>query len=319
MKNWIGIILSAGQGKRMRTERPKTLHFLLDRPIIFYLIDIISKILGENYYLIVSQKLYNFLKEKFDNDKLVIQEKPLGTGDAVKKLIPILIDFDGNVLILPGDVPLIREESLIRLCEIHEEKNNACTLLTTIIDNPVGYGRIIRNEKGEIIKIVEDKDANELEKKIKEINTSIYAFSWNKLKEVLPLISDKNVQGEFYLTDAVHFLFERGEKIDSLIVDSWEVLGINNQWELSHITKILRERINNKWMEKGVSFLSPDTIFIGKDVVLNQDIVLSSNIFIYGKCSIGKGVTINNNVYIENFIIGDEVEIGPYTFISKKE
>ncbi|MGB9857600.1 MAG: sugar phosphate nucleotidyltransferase [Dictyoglomaceae bacterium] len=318
MKNWIAVILSAGQGKRMKTERPKVLHPLLDRPIIYYLIDLASKVVDNNYYLIVNPKLYNILHEKY-KEKLIIQERPLGTGDAVRQLIPVLDDFEGNILVLPGDVPLIREESLKKLCEVHEKNKNACTLLTTFVENPKGYGRIIREEDGKILKIVEDKDASDEEKKIREINTSIYAFSWKKLREVLPYLSNNNVQKEFYLPDVVPLLLEKGEKVEALIVDSYEVLGINTQKELSYLQKIIQEKINEKWMEEGVSFISPQSVFIGKDVVLNKDVIIYPNSSILGESFIGKGTIISSNVFIENYYIGDNVKVGPFSFISYKK
>ncbi len=316
MKDWIAAILSAGQGKRMKTERPKVLHPLLDRSIIYYLIDLVSKIV-ERYFLIVSPKLYNVLYREY-RDHLIIQEKPLGTGDAVKQLVPFLGEFDGNILILPGDVPLIKEETLKLLCETHERNNNTCTLLTTFIENPQGYGRVVRDSNGRILKIVEDKDATGEEKKIKEINTSIYVFKWKKLKEVLPYLSNDNVQREFYLTDTISLLLNKREKIEALITDPYEVMGVNNQIELANLQGIIQERINKKWMEEGVSFISPNLTFIGKDVILNKDVIIYPNTIIFGKSFIGKGVKVFSNVIIEDYYIGDNIEIGTFSFISSK-
>lgn len=316
MKNWIAAILSAGQGKRMKTERPKVLHPLLDRSIMYYLIDLVSEIV-EKYFLVVSPTLYNILYGEY-KDHLIIQEKPLGTGDAVKQLIPFLKEFDGNIIILPGDVPLIKKETLKLLCETHEVNNNACTLLTTFIENPQGYGRIIRDSNGKILRIVEDKDATEEEKSIKEINTSIYVFKWKKLKKVLPYLSNNNVQREFYITDTISLLLNKREKIEALTTDPYEVMGVNNQIELANLQGIIQERINKKWMEEGISFISPNLTFIGKDVILKKDVIIYPNTIIWGKSFVGKGVKISSNVIIEDYYIGDDIEIGAFSFISSK-
>ncbi|MCX7845369.1 MAG: sugar phosphate nucleotidyltransferase [Dictyoglomaceae bacterium] len=315
MKDWVAVILSAGKGKRMKTERPKVLHPLLDRPIIYYLIDLVSKIVKENYFIIVSPKLYEILYEEF-KERLIIQGEPLGTGDAVRQLIPFLKDFYGNILVLPGDVPLIKEETLRLLCEIHEKNNNACTLLTTYIDNPQGYGRIKRDSMGRVLGIVEDKDANEEEKKIKEINTSIYAFSWTKLKDILPCLSNDNVQKEYYLTDTISLLLNKGERIEALETDPYEVIGVNSQIELAYLQKVIQEITNNKWMEEGISFISPSQTFIGREVILNSDVIVYPNTLILGKSFIGKGVKIFSNVIIENYYIGENIEVGPFSYIS---
>ncbi|MCS7201822.1 MAG: sugar phosphate nucleotidyltransferase [Dictyoglomus sp.] len=317
MKDWVAVILSAGQGKRMKTERPKVLHLILDRPIIYYLTDLVSRIVKERYFIVVSPKLYKILYKEYE-DHLVIQERPLGTGDAVRQLIPFLKEFKGNILILPGDVPLIKEETLKLLCEIHEKNNNVCTLLTTYIENPKGYGRIVRDVNGNILKIVEEKDATEEEKKIKEVNASIYAFSWESLKEVLPYLSNNNTQKEFYLTDTISLLLEKGKKIETLRTEPYEVMGINNQLELADIQRVLQEAINRKWMEEGVSFISPNLTFIGKYAILNKDVIIYPCTFIFGQSYLEKGAKISSNVMIEDYYIGEDVEIGSFSFISSK-
>jgi len=314
MKDWVVAILSAGQGKRMKTDRPKVLHPLVDRPILYYIFEAVSSITN-NIYIVISPKLYNVLYDKI-NVNFVVQDEPLGTGDAVKRLLPYLKEFNGNILVLPGDVPLIKKETLERLCLIHEKENNACTILTTVVDNPSGYGRIVRDEKGNIVKIVEDKDATLEEKNIKEINTAIYAFDWNKLKEVLPYLNNNNAQKEYYLPDALSLLLKRGEKVNSLTVENWEVLGVNSQKELANLHKVFTGKINEKWMDAGVTIISPDTVTIGKDVLLENDVIIYPNSVMLGRIIIKKGSVVGYNVYIKNYTIGEKVEIGPNSFIS---
>ncbi|MFN3699491.1 MAG: sugar phosphate nucleotidyltransferase, partial [Dictyoglomus sp.] len=251
MENFKVIVLAAGQGKRMRTELPKVLHPLYDTTILEYLLTTIRETFGENYFLVISPKIKNYLSQVSENN-IVLQEVPLGTGDAVRKVEPLLGDYDGDVLVLPGDVPLIKKETLNSLCLTHRKENNVCTIVTAVMENPQGYGRIVRDLKGDIVKIVEEKDASEEERKIREINTSIYAFKWLNLKEALCLLNNNNVQKEFYLTDVVSIFARNKLKIGAFPVDLEEVLGANTQEELSYIRKILKRNINKNNMDKGV-------------------------------------------------------------------
>ncbi|HOJ93243.1 MAG TPA: NTP transferase domain-containing protein [Dictyoglomaceae bacterium] len=317
MVDWKAIILAAGQGKRMKSEIPKVLHPLLDTSMLEFLIDTIKEVVGDRFVVVISPKVKEYLEEEIENT--VLQEIPLGTGDAVKRVIPIFGDFKGDVLILPGDTPLVREESLRSLCEIHEKENYACTMVVTSLENPLGYGRVIKNDRGEILRVVEEKDASPEERKIKEVCTSIYAFSWPKLREVLPLLKDENAQKEFYLTDVIKILVERGEKVGSFWVDSQEVLGANTQKELAFLRSIIKEHINEYWLGNGVIFLDTDTTFIGRNVEIGKDVVLHPHVCLFGKTTIQDKVIIGDHTYIKDFAIREKAFIGPFSYISLKK
>ena len=248
----------------------------------------------------VSPKVRTYLNS-ISEENVVIQDVPLGTGDAVKRLENWLDAYEGDVLILPGDMPLIKSETLIKICNVHRENNNICTLVTTFLDNPCGYGRVVRDKSGEVLKIVEEKDATEEEKKIKEINTSVYAFKWRELREVLQLLKNDNAQGEFYLTDVIEIFNKRNLKIGTVVVDPVEVLGANTQEELSTLRKILKERINKINMNNGVIIIDPDTVIIGHKVSIEKDVIIQPEVFILG-----------------NYVIKKNSYIGPLSYINSK-
>ena len=238
------VILAAGKGKRMKSELPKVLHPLNARPMIHYVIDVAEKIGSKKIVLIVGHKKELVMEATKDrNVEYVTQEKQLGTGHAVLQTKPLFNNFKGNILVLSGDVPLLRSESLKKLIEFHNQNQPLATLLTAEMDNPTGYGRIIRNDNGFVEKIVEEKDADNEIKKIKEINVGIYIFESAALFETLPLVSNDNSQGEYYLPDVLKIYVQRKEKIAAVLTPNVEEThGINDIEQLVSAEKILLSR-----------------------------------------------------------------------------
>lgn len=238
------IILAAGEGKRMKSELPKVLHSLNGRPMIQYVIDAAEKIEPKKIILIIGHKKELVMEATRDRKvEYVVQEKQLGTGHAVLQTEPNLRNHDGNILVLSGDVPLLRAESLKELINGHEKEHPLATLLTAKMDDPSGYGRIVRNSDGLVEQIVEDKDADPETKKIQEINVGIYIFECKALFDTLPTVKNDNQQGEYYLPDVIKIYAERKEKIAAVLTaDVEETHGINNIEQLVHAERILTSR-----------------------------------------------------------------------------
>jgi len=238
------LILAAGKGKRMKSDLPKVLHPLNGRPMVQYVIDAAEKIHSEPIILIVGHRKELVMESTKDRKvKYVVQEKQLGTGHAVLQTEPYFRNYNGNVLVLSGDVPLLRAESLRELIEQHEKDKPSATLLTAEMDDPSGYGRIVRSKSGFVEKIVEDKDADAETKKIKEINVGIYIFDSKSLFETLPMVQNDNRQGEYYLPDVIKIYAERKEKIAAVLTpDVEETHGINDIQQLVRAEAILLSR-----------------------------------------------------------------------------
>ena len=232
------IILAAGKGVRMKSDLPKVAHLLAGKPLVEWVVTTAEHFKPEKILVVVGYKkdvIINCLSG-FDNITFVEQKEQLGTGHAVYVTRENFKDFDGIVIILPGDVPLLREKTLENLLKIHEEKHAAATVLTVDLDDPTGYGRIVRNNAGFVEKIVEHKDASEEIRKIKEINTGIFCFDSHELFSLLPKIGQDNSQNEMYLTDAIELLRKEGKPVAAVkVIDSIEVAGINSKEQLQEL------------------------------------------------------------------------------------
>ncbi len=240
------IILAAGKGKRMKSDLPKVLHPLNNRPMIQYVIDVAEEIGSQRIVLIVGHKKELVMEAVKDRSvDFVVQEQQLGTGHAVRQTEDLFRNFEGDVLVLSGDVPLLTTETIRHLIEIHKQEKPLATLLTAEMEDPTGYGRIVRDENGFVQKIVEHKDADSKTRQIKEINVGIYLFNGPKLFETLPLIRNDNSQGEYYLPDVVKIYVDRGEKVAAVLTsDVEETHGINDVEQLTRAEKLLLERIS---------------------------------------------------------------------------
>lgn len=299
------IVLAAGHGTRMKSKKPKVLHEILGKTMIRWAVDSlicagVSKIVSVLGFK--SDEVAPFVT---DDTEIAIQENMAGTGDAVKCARKALEGAEGSVLVTYGDCPLITPDNLIKLVELREEKDLACAILTMELDDPFGYGRIIRNESGHIVKNIEEKDATPEQSLIKECNTGFYCFDAELLFDALDKIDNNNAQGEYYLTDVIEVFTNNGKQVDSLkLEDVDEALGVNDRVQLSNATKILQNRINTQHMLNGVSLWSPETTYIGPDVEIDQDVEIYPQVILTGNTKIGADTLIGANTRLENVNVG---------------
>ncbi len=294
------IILAAGKGERMKTNIPKCAFPILKKPMINYIIDTLKKTKVDNRVIVVGHKKEVFL-ELLPNETFSVQEEQLGTADAVKSALD-KID-SGITIVLPGDTPLISSTLINKLIDIQIKENNDMTLCTMMLDNPFGYGRIVRTNK-KITQIVEEKDATAEEKKIKEVNTGIMVFDNEFLKKAIKKIKNDNAKGEYYLTDIVNFT----KKISNYLLDNPDMLlGINDLYSLSVVEEKLEEDIKKKLLLSGVTIINKNTVTIGPDVEIEPGVTIYPNSFIMGKTKICKNSIIGPSSEIYNSIICENV------------
>ena len=303
------LILAAGQGTRIKSNLPKVLHKVCGKEMVNHVIDTmrtakiddINVIIGKGAELVKNSTMSR-------NVSYSLQEEQLGTGHAVKCAIEFLKDKKGIVGIFAGDAPLIKSDTIEELFDTHIKNNNSATLVTSIVSDPTGYGRVVRSGD-EVIKIVEHKDCNEEELKINEMNAAIYCFDIESLLSSLEKLSDNNSQGEYYLTDVIGILKEEGKKVGALSIDYEETIGVNSRVQLAEAEEVLRNRINKRHMENGVTLIDPKSIYIGSDVEIGKDTIIYPGNVIEGNSKIGEEVILYPNSRISNSIISNNVEI----------
>lgn len=315
----MSVIMAAGKGTRMKSNKSKLVHKIYDKELVKRVVEL-AKEVGTDDIVTVVGHLREQVKEVLGNDvKYVYQEELLGTGHAVMQAKKYLEGKKGKVIILYGDVPIIRKETLENLIIKSFKNKEYATLLTAIYENPTGYGRIIRDEGGNIKAIVEEKDANMFEKEIKEINSGIYCFDIEELLSALEELKPNNVQGEYYLTDVIKIMNDKGLKTGAVIVeDNTEILGVNDRAQLELLTRVLRMRINAEHMKKGVTIEDANSTYIHDNVKIGVDTVIHPNTTIKEGVIIGSDCEIGPNAYIrEGCIIGNDVKIGNCVEIKK--
>ena len=310
----ISIVLAAGEGSRMKSKLPKVLHKICGKPILEYVINASEGANVQKNVVIIGHggdKVTDYFKDKnvFFEDQPIGEGVPYGTGYAAMQGIKHIED-DSTVLVLYGDTPLITKDTINRLFNYHNEGEYVCTVLTALLDDPTGYGRIVRDEIGNISRIVEQKDTTVEEGLIKEINSGIYCFSGKMLKYGLEKIDNDNAQGEFYLTDVIEILGNEGYNVGAYIIkDATEIHGINNRVQLSFSEKIMGKRINEGHMLNGVTMIDPDSTYIEEGVDIGSDTIIFPNTFIEGHTTIGSECIIRSNCRIVNSKIEDRVVI----------
>lgn len=325
------VILAAGEGKRMKSDIPKVLHQVCGKEMVNHVIDTMRSAGIENVNVIVgkaAEKVKAGTKDK--GVSYSFQEKQLGTGHAVKCATDFLIGKKGMVAIFTGDAPLVKEDTVKGIMEFHEDNNYSAVILTSLINDPTGYGRIIR-ENNEVSKIVEHKDCSEDELKVKEINAGMYCFDIDSLLQALHSLNNNNAQGEYYLTDVIGILKAEGKKVGAVIVDFEETLGVNSRVELAQAENVMRKRINKMHMENGATLIDPQNTYIDSSVIIEPDTiiypgnVLQGNTIIKSGCilypnnridnsTIDRDVTVQSSVILESFI-GEGTTVGPYAYI----
>ena len=317
--NIMAIVMAAGKGTRMKSKKSKLVQKIYGKEVVKRAVENAKKA-GVNEIVAVVGYMKEEVMAVLGNDvKYAYQEEMLGTGHAVMQAKEFLKGKKGKVLVLNGDVPLIRPETLNKLLEKSIENKEYATLLTAIYDNPTGYGRIVRDEGGNISAIVEEKDTTEEQKEIKEINAGIYCFDIEELLLALDKISPNNAQGEYYLTDVIQIMNEKGLKTGAVIVeDNTEILGINDRIQLEMLTKVLQMRINTEQMKKGVTIEDINTTYIYDDVEIGMDTVIHPNTTIKSGVQIGEDCEIGPNAYIrEGCKLANNVKIGNFVEIKK--
>lgn len=313
------IILAAGEGKRMKSSTPKVLHKICGKEMVNVVIDTVKEAKVNDINVIVGRgadKVKDATTNRTVNYSL--QDKQLGTGHAVMCAKEFLKGKKGTVAIFTGDAPLITKSTVERLFDFHGSKNYKATILTSIVDNPYGYGRVLRESNQEVCKIVEHKDCTEEEMKINEINAGMYCFDIESLLKSLDKLDNNNAQGEYYLPDVIGILKNEGEKIGALPIPFEETMGINSRVQLSEAEKVMRKRINQMHMDNGVTLIDPDCTYIDIDVEIGNDTIIYPGNVIQGKTVIGENCTIHSNSRIKDSIIDKNVTIQCSTILESK-
>lgn len=315
----MAIILAAGQGKRMKSKLYKVLHPVCGKPMVGHVLDTVGKAGVTRNIVVVghgAEAVKSYLGSAAD---YVLQEQQLGTGHAVKMAKDMLGNEEGTTIVICGDTPLVTEETLEGLMELHESRGAAATVLTAHMDNPAGYGRVIRSSEGSVTKIVEQKDCSPEEDAVQEINTGTYCFDNAKLFAALDKVTNNNAQQEYYLTDVVGIFREAGETVEAYMTeDAAESIGVNDRVALSEAEGFMRQRLVRKHMLNGVTIIDPSSTYIGADVTIGSDTVLYPGTMLKGNTVIGEGSVIGPNTDIEDSIIGDNVTV-KHSVLSKAE
>lgn len=315
------VILAAGKGTRMKSDTPKVLHQIFSKPLLGYVLDNVKNIADESFIIVGhhAEEVTKFVEKHYNNAKTVLQTPQLGTGHAVSMVCPHLENFDGQVIILCGDTPLITEKTLKEFVEYHNKNNSDLTVMSTIFENPANYGRIIRESDNTLKCIVEEKDATPEQKLVKEVNAGIYCLNWAKVKPAFSQLTSNNAQGEYYLTDIIAWGKKNDLKVNAYILEnSDEIYGINSRQNLAAATRIINERKLNSLMENGVTIVDPTSTWISEDTEIGSDTTVFPATYIEGKNKIGKNCKIGPCAHLRGDVeIADNCKIGNFVEVKK--
>ena len=312
-----GVVLAAGLGTRMKSSLPKVLHNLNGTPMLQYVLNALYK-LKPGRIVVVAGKHIEEIKNSVEADSSIffaVQKEAKGTGDALLKAVPFLRGFQGTVLVVNGDTPLITPEILKKFLSLHVKKRNAISLISFITHEPCSYGRVIRDERGNVLSIIENRDATASQKNIKEVNSGIYAIE-SKGMDLLKSIKLNEAKGEYYLTDLVDIARNKGIRIDAFCMGAEdEFLGINTRQELEKARQLMKARIVRQWSDMNIHFIDADSVYISSNAILGRDTLVYPNVHLEGNTKIGRGCTIYPNVRIHASVIGDGAIIKDSTVI----
>jgi bifunctional UDP-N-acetylglucosamine pyrophosphorylase / glucosamine-1-phosphate N-acetyltransferase len=314
------VILAAGKGTRMKSTLPKVLHPLLGQPMLQYVLDAARGLRPFKNILVIGHQADRVAKAFPKWPGIFIHQVPqLGTGHALQVTRKELESFRGTVMVLSGDVPLIKKGTLKKLLQVHARSQAALTLISTEVRDPNGYGRIIRDSKGQLLRIVEEKDATPQERSLREINSGLYCFDSEFLFSALSGLTRKNRQKEYYLTDLVTIAREKRRPAAAFLHPrSEEVLGINDRAELARSSQVLRQRTLKELMVQGVTVLDPTTTYIESAVRIGPDTVIGPFTSLLGKTRIGSHCDIQSHVVIDSTTIKDGTTIPPFSYLKKR-
>ena len=306
MANLTAVILAAGKGTRMKSKLPKVLHKVGGHPMLEHVMDAAEAAGCRDNVVVIGHGAELVRELVGDRARIALQAEQLGTGHAVLQAADTLKDFSGTVMILCGDTPLLEADELEKFYAEHVKSGAAATVMSALMDDPFGYGRILRDANGDVAGIVEQKDASEEQKQIKEINTGNYCVEAPLLFEVLRTLGNNNAQGEYYLTDVLAKLRAMGKKVGGVITaDSEMIMGVNSRRQLAEAESVMRRRIAERHMDDGVTIMDPASTFIEKSVKIAPDTVIYPNTWLQGATVIGEDCEIGPNVRLENVKVAD--------------
>ena len=304
------VILAAGMGTRMKSKMPKVLHKVCGKPLSKWVIDASKAAGADKVCAVVGHKAETVKEVLGDVCEFALQAEQKGTGHAVMQAIDVIKNSKGEVVILNGDTPLITAETINKAIEYHKNNGNQATVITAILDDATGYGRIVRDNDGSVLKIVEQKDASEEEKKINEVNSGMYVFDAQSLVYALDKITPNNAQGEYYLTDTLEILLSAGKKIGGYAIsDNDEIRGINDRVQLNEAEKIMQKRINEYHMRNGVTMRNPESVYIEDGVEIGNDTEICQNVTIKSGTKIGSDCVIGSGSMLDRAVIHDSVDV----------